>query len=88
MSLASRDGLKAFHVKKIFCIFNAGFLVWWLQFLKKNEFVLSLGICFKIFLFHIVFVLAFGLSFGGVGGNQAVSYQVGVNLDSSGSQWS
>jgi len=55
---------------------------------KKNEFVLSLGICFKIFLFHIVFVLAFGLSFGGVGGNQAVSYQVGVNLDSSGSQWS
>ena len=44
---------------------------------------------FMIFLFPIVFVLAFGLSFGGVGGNQAVTYQVGVvNLDSSGSQWS
>ena len=44
---------------------------------------------FMIFLFPIVFVLAFGLSFGGVGGNQAITYQVGVvNLDSSGSQWS
>jgi ABC-2 type transport system permease protein len=44
---------------------------------------------FMIFLFPIVFVLAFGLSFGGVGGNQAVTYQVGVvNLDSNGSQWS
>ncbi len=44
---------------------------------------------FMIFLFPIVFVLAFGLSFGGVGGNQAVTYQVGVvNLDSSGNQWS
>jgi ABC-type multidrug transport system permease subunit len=44
---------------------------------------------FMIFLFPIVFVLAFGLSFGGVGGNQAATYQVGVvNLDSSGSQWS
>ena len=44
---------------------------------------------FMIFLFPIVFVLAFGLSFGGVGGNQAVTYQVGVvNLDSSDSQWS
>ena len=44
---------------------------------------------FMIFLFPIVFVLAFGLSFGGVGGNQAATYQVGVvNLDPSGSQWS
>jgi ABC-2 type transport system permease protein len=44
---------------------------------------------FMIFLFPIVFVIAFGLSFGGVGGNQAVTYQVGVvNLDSSDSQWS
>jgi ABC-2 type transport system permease protein len=44
---------------------------------------------FMIFLFPIVFVLVFGLSFGGVGGNQAVTYQVGVvNLDSNGSQWS
>ncbi len=44
---------------------------------------------FMIFLFPIVFVLAFGLSFGGVGGGQAVTYQVGVvNLDSADSQWS
>ncbi|MGD6807492.1 MAG: ABC transporter permease [Candidatus Bathyarchaeia archaeon] len=39
---------------------------------------------FMIFLFPIVFVLAFGLSFGGVGGAQTVTYQVGVvNLDNS-----
>ena len=43
-----------------------------------------------IFLFPIVFVFAFGSSFGGVGGGQAVTYQVGVvNLDSnSNQQWS
>jgi ABC-2 type transport system permease protein len=33
---------------------------------------------FMIFLFPIVFVLAFGLSFGGVGGDVTVVYQVGV----------
>ncbi len=44
---------------------------------------------FMIFLFPIVFVLAFGLSFGGVGGGQPATYQVGiVNLDSTGdNQW-
>jgi ABC-2 type transport system permease protein len=37
---------------------------------------------FMIFLFPVVFVLAFGLSFGGVGGSGTVNYQVGVvNLD-------
>lgn len=37
---------------------------------------------FMIFLFPIVFVLAFGLSFGGVGGSGTVNYQVGVvNLE-------
>jgi ABC-type multidrug transport system permease subunit len=35
-----------------------------------------------IFLFPVVFVFAFGASFGGVGGSQTVTYQVGVvNLD-------
>ena len=44
---------------------------------------------FMIFLFPIVFVLAFGLSFGGVGSGQTVTYQVGVvNLDVNDSQWS
>ncbi len=44
---------------------------------------------FMIFLFPIVFVLAFGLSFGGVGSGQTVTYQVGVvNLDSNDGQWS
>ena len=42
-----------------------------------------------IFLFPIVFVFAFGASFGGFGGNQTATYQVGVvNLDASGQQWS
>jgi ABC-2 type transport system permease protein len=37
---------------------------------------------FMIFLFPIMFVLVFGLAFGGVGGNGTTSYQVGVvNLD-------
>ncbi len=43
-----------------------------------------------IFLFPVVFVLAFGLSFGGVGGGTPdVTYQVGVvNLDGGSQQWS
>jgi len=41
-----------------------------------------------IFLFPIVFVFAFGASFGGFGGSQTATYHVGVvNLDS-GQQWS
>ncbi len=44
---------------------------------------------FMIFLFPIVFVLAFGVSFGGVDGSQSVTYQVGVvNLDGADSQGS
>ena len=45
---------------------------------------------FMIFLFPIVFVFAFGASFGGFGSGQTVTYQVGVvNLDSSSNQqWS
>jgi len=44
---------------------------------------------FMIFLFPIVFVLAFGVSFGGVDGMQTVTYQVGVvNLDGADSQGS
>ncbi|MCW3982640.1 MAG: ABC transporter permease [Candidatus Bathyarchaeota archaeon] len=42
---------------------------------------------FMIFLFPVVFVLAFGLSFGGVGGGQTVTYQVGI-VDLNNSQWS
>jgi ABC-2 type transport system permease protein len=43
---------------------------------------------FMIFLFPVVFVFAFGLSFGGFGSEQTVTYQVGlVNLDSNDSQW-
>ena len=44
---------------------------------------------FMIFLFPIVFVFAFGASFGGFGGGQT-TYQIGiVNLDDGGSQqWS
>jgi ABC-2 type transport system permease protein len=42
---------------------------------------------FMIFLFPVVFVLAFGLSFGGVGSGQTVTYQVGI-VDLSDSQWS
>ena len=46
---------------------------------------------FMIFLFPVVFVLAFGASFGGIGGGQSVTYQIGVvNMDQTGSsqQWS
>lgn len=44
---------------------------------------------FMIFLFPVVFVLAFGLSFGGVGGGTQANYQVGVvNLDRGNQQWS
>src|SRR5208337_333483 len=40
------------------------------------------AVLFMIFLFPIVFVFAFGSSFGGVGGSQIVTYQIGVvNLD-------
>ena len=40
------------------------------------------AVLFMIFLFPIVFVFAFGASFGGVGGSQTVTYQIGVvNLD-------
>jgi ABC-2 type transport system permease protein len=48
------------------------------------------AVLFMIFLFPIVFVFAFGASFGGFGGSQTATYQVGVvNLDSSGNQqWS
>jgi ABC-type multidrug transport system permease subunit len=44
-----------------------------------------------IFLFPVVFVLAFGASFGGIGGSQTATYQIGVvNMDqqNSGQQWS
>ena len=43
-----------------------------------------------IFLFPIIFVFAFGASFGGFGGSQTVTYQVGlVNLDlNNNQQWS
>ena len=49
------------------------------------------AVLFMIFLFPIVFVFAFGASFGGFGGNQTATYQVGVvNLDTAGAnqQWS
>jgi len=49
------------------------------------------AVLFMIFLFPVVFVLAFGASFGGIGGGQPVTYQVGVvNMDQAGSsqQWS
>jgi ABC-2 type transport system permease protein len=40
------------------------------------------AVLFMIFLFPIVFVFAFGASFGGVGGSQTVTYQIGVvNMD-------
>jgi ABC-2 type transport system permease protein len=42
------------------------------------------AVLFMIFLFPIVFVLAFGTAFGGVGGSQTVTYQIGVvNMDQS-----
>ena len=44
---------------------------------------------FMIFLFPIVFVFAFGASFGGFGSGQTATYQVGVvNLDSSSNTYS
>ena len=49
------------------------------------------AVLFMIFLFPVVFVLAFGASFGGIGGGQSVTYQIGVvNMDQAGSsqQWS
>ena len=43
------------------------------------------AVLFMIFLFPIVFVFAFGASFGSLGSNQSVTYQVGVvNLDKTG----
>ena len=48
--------------------------------LKKS--VRDPAILFMIFLFPIVFVLAFGFSFGGIGGGQSATYQIGaVNMD-------
>ena len=45
------------------------------------------AVLFMIFLFPIVFVFAFGASFGGFGGNGTTSYQVGVvNLDQASDQ--
>ena len=48
------------------------------------------AVLFMIFLFPIVFVFAFGASFGGFGSSQTVNYQVGVvNIDSGANQqWS
>ena len=36
------------------------------------------AVLFMIFLFPIIFVFAFGASFGGVGGSQTVSYHIGI----------
>jgi len=45
------------------------------------------AVLFMIFLFPIVFVFAFGASFGGFGGNGTTTYQVGVvNLDQANGQ--
>ncbi len=44
-----------------------------------------------IFLFPVVFVIAFGFSFGGIGGGQSTTYQIGVvnaDLASPSPQWS
>ncbi|HUK85829.1 MAG TPA: ABC transporter permease [Candidatus Acidoferrum sp.] len=44
------------------------------------------AVLFMIFLFPIVFVFAFGASFGGIGGSQTPTYQIGVvNSDLGGS---
>ena len=61
--------------------------------LTKKEMLKTIrepAVLFMIFLFPIVFVFAFGASFGGIGSGQPVTYQVGiVNLDASGNQqWS
>ena len=48
--------------------------------LKKT--VREPAVLFMIFLFPVIFVFAFGASFGGVGGSQTVTYNVGVvNMD-------
>jgi ABC-2 type transport system permease protein len=45
------------------------------------------AVLFMIFLFPVVFVFAFGASFGGFGGSGTTTYQVGVvNLDANGAQ--
>ena len=46
------------------------------------------AVLFMIFLFPIVFVFAFGASFGGFGGSQTATYQVGVVNFDEGQQWS
>jgi len=61
--------------------------------LTKKEMMKTIrepAVLFMIFLFPIVFVFAFGASFGGFGGSQTATYQVGVvNLDLGGiHQWS
>jgi ABC-2 type transport system permease protein len=61
--------------------------------LTKKEFKKTIrepAVLFMIFLFPIVFVFAFGASFGGFGSSQTVNYQVGVvNIDVGATQqWS
>ena len=61
--------------------------------LTKKEMMKTIrepAVLFMIFLFPIVFVFAFGASFGGFGGSQTATYQVGVvNLDlGANQQWS
>jgi ABC-2 type transport system permease protein len=52
--------------------------------LKKT--VREPAVLFMIFLFPVVFVFAFGASFGGVGGSQTDTYRIGVvNMDQGGS---
>jgi ABC-2 type transport system permease protein len=44
------------------------------------------AVLFMIFLFPMIFVFAFGASFGGIGGSQTATYQVGVvNVDAANS---
>lgn len=44
------------------------------------------AVLFMLFLFPVIFVFAFGASFGGVGSSQTVTYHIGVvNLDQAGS---
>jgi ABC-2 type transport system permease protein len=51
--------------------------------LKKT--VREPAVLFMIFLFPIIFVVSFGVSFGGIGGGGTTTYQVGiVNLDGNG----
>jgi ABC-2 type transport system permease protein len=57
--------------------------------LTKKEFkktVREPAVLFMIFLFPMIFVFAFGASFGGIGGSQTATYQVGVvNADAANS---